>query len=556
MRMKYILLLATCFFCGFSTLLAQKVEDKYWVLFNDKPAVESVSIETVLSKRAIERRERQGIALHTTDFPVNPSYIQQLEASGVTILQRSKWLNGVSVRINDSQAEGIAQLPFVRSVKPISKVIVEYDAPDLSLSKFGYNTGYTKNQLNMIGLDKMHQNGFNGKGVLISVMDNGFHDADKNPALQHLFGTNRIVATHDFVNNETDVFNEGDHGQWVLTILAGWLESTDDPNYWFYGSAHGASFILCQTEDNTQEVHQEEDNWLAAMEYADSIGADIFSTSLGYRNFDNGDDYGLAGLDGNTTIITNAADLAASKGILVFNAAGNQGQGKLLAPADGDSVIAVGAVDSARVIAGFSSRGPTADGRIKPDISTMGSGTSFIRSTGLLSRGSGTSFSCPVAAGMAACILQSAPNTPNMVMYDAIIRSADRYENPDTNYGYGIPYAPTAYRILNGKELPGVLGESALSETGMGIFPNPALDHFNLVIDNDEIPWEGAMELIDMGGRLLWKRELSVASFYNVFEFNRADDFAFVPSGVYGLRVRDISGNVLHSSKITLLNQR
>ena len=553
--MKNIFLLATCFFCGFSTLLAQNAQDKYWVFFNDKPACEAVSIESVLSKRAIARRERQSIAFQASDFPVDPNYIQAIEAMGIPVLQRSKWLNGVSVRIEESQRARIAALPFVRSVKPISKVIVEYDAPEVQ-ARFGYNPGFTKNQLTMIGLDQMHQNGFNGKGVLISVMDNGFRNADKNPALQHLFATNRIVATHDFVNNETNVFNEGDHGQWVLTILAGWLENGDDPNYWFYGSAHGASFILCQTEDNTQEVHQEEDNWVAAMEYADSIGADIFSTSLGYRGFDNGDDYGYAGLDGNTAIITIAADLAASKGIVVVNSAGNSGQGKMLAPSDGDSVISVGAVDSARVIAGFSSRGPTIDGRIKPDISAMGAGTSFIQNTGILSRGNGTSFSCPVASGMAACILQSAPNTPNMVLYDAIIRSADRYENPDTNYGYGIPYAPKAYQILTEKTLSGLLSGEILSETGIGVFPNPATDHFNLVIDNDELPWDARLELIDMGGRLVWQREIVVAPFYNVFKMERTSDFGFVPSGRYAIRVRDVAGNVVHASKISLLNQR
>lgn len=555
------LFLSACFCFLFLSLSAQKDTDKYWVYFNDKPSIGKTEAAKILSERAIQRRERQGISLDWTDYPLNENYLQTIADLNLPILQRSKWMNAISMRLKQNEVTQVASLPFVRTVRPISKVEVIYDDV-VSESRFGYNSGFTHNQLDMIGLDKMHQNGFNGKGVLISIMDNGFKNADLNPGLQHLFATNRIVATYDFVNHEKNVFNEGDHGQYVLSILAGWIENGVDPRFWFYGSAHGASFILCQTEDNTQEVHQEEDNWLAAMEFADSIGADIFSTSLGYRYFDNGDDYGYAGLDGNTTIITKAADLAAKKGILVVNAAGNEGRNgdytkaKLLAPADGDSVMAVGAVDSSRIITAFSSLGPSYDGRIKPDIAAMGGGTSYLQNTGLLAIGSGTSFSCPVASGMAACILQSAPETPNMVLFDAIIKSADRYANPDTIYGYGIPYAPKAYEILNGKALAGVLSEQILAETGIGVFPNPAVTDFKLVIDNDELPWEGSLELIDMNGKLVWQQQLKVAPFYNVWQFNRSTDFPQLSAGRYGLRVRNVAGSVVHAEKITLLNQR
>lgn len=554
--MKTRLVVLLCFLCFYAQNWAQNPTDKYWVMFTDKGDVSRWSPHDFLSQRSIDRRARQGLAIQWSDYPIHAPYMQGVAGAGAALLQPSKWLNAISVRMDDVVAARVAALPYVREVKRIPKVIKEMDAAEPVNARFGYDDGYTHHQISMIGLDKMHQNGYNGKGILISVMDNGFKNADKNPNLAHLFETNRIVASHDFVHGEANVFDEGDHGQWVLTILAGWVEKSDDTRFWFYGSAHGASFILCHTEDNSQEVSQEEDNWARAMEYADSIGADVFSTSLGYRGFDGGGGYSYGDMDGNTTIITRAADLAASKGIVVVNAAGNDGPAKMLAPSDGDSVISVGAVDSAKVIAGFSAQGPSIDGRVKPDISTMGAGTSFISNTGMLSRGNGTSFACPVASGMAACLLQSAPTTPNMVLYDAIIRSADRYETPDSFYGYGIPYAPDVYKRLTGKDLPGVLPASQLGDSGIAVFPNPAMDHFNLVIDNDILNWTGSLEMVDMGGRIVWTRKLEVASFYNVFHYTRADHFAHLPSGRYALRVRDAKGEVKFAGKFTLLTQR
>lgn len=536
---------------------SQNVMDKYWVTFMDKGDITQWKPRDFLAQRSLDRRARQSLAVQYGDYPVQPSYIQGVAEEGAMPLHASKWLNAVSTRMDGPTAERVASLPYVRAVRRIPKAIRDMDATEPAANtRYGYHTGYTTHQLTMVGLDKLHQNGYNGRGILISVMDNGFHSADLNPHLAHLFSTNRIVATYDFVHHEQDVFDQGTHGQQVLTILAAWKEDIEPTSGWFYGSAHGASFILCHTEDDASETTQEEDNWVRAMEFADSIGADVFSTSLGYRDFDGGWDYGYAGMDGNTTIITRAADLAASKGIVVVNSAGNNGANKMLAPSDGDSVISVGAVDSARVIAAFSSHGPSYDGRIKPDISAMGAGTSYISAAGNLSRGSGTSFSCPVASGMAACLLQAAPHTPNMDVYAAIIRSADRYDHPDSLYGYGIPYAPAAYKTLTGKELPGTLPTSEIAQDGFGIYPNPAMDHFNLVIDNDVMPWTGTLEVVDMGGRVAWKRTLEVRSFYNVYAYSRADDFAHLPSGRYAVRVRDGEGTVRFVGKLTLLMQR
>lgn len=557
MTSLFLVLLLLSF--GGAAVHAQGPTDKFWVMFKDKGDLSGIDAHDFLAQRSIDRRERMGIALHFSDFPIQASYARGVADAGAALLYPSKWLNAVSVEMDEATAAKVALLPFVKDVKRIPKVRLVMDDVSPISAKGGYSAGYSQTQIQMLGLDLLHKNGYNGHGILISMMDNGFRDADKNPYLRHLIQSDRLVATRDFVNHEDNVFNQGDHGQWTLSILAGWGESDDETAYWFAGSAHGASFILCHTENDASETHQEEMNWVAAMEYADSIGADLFSTSLGYSTLDSAS-YTYADFDGNTTIITIAADLAAAKGIVVVNSAGNDGLNKMLAPSDGDSVISVGAVNAQRVIAGFSARGPSYDGRIKPDISAMGEGCSFIRNTGILSQGNGTSFSCPVASGMAACILQSAPGSTNMQLYDAIIRSADRYAAPDTVYGYGIPYAPEAHRLLTGQTLAGVPRMITLIQDSIEIYPNPATDHFSLAIDNGEFAWQGMMDVVDNAGRIVWSRSLDVAAFYNVFRFNRADDYAFLHSGRYTLRVRPLQkegrAKAIYTSPLMILTQR
>lgn len=520
--------------------------EKYWIMLTDKGDYEKLDPRTFLTERALARRTGQGIGLDQSDFPLRKDYLDGLEQQGVNILQQSKWFNAVSAWLTVDQLQRVADLPFVKGLRPIPRVTVDYDAPEVA-TKFGYNTGHTAQQLEMVGLEQMHQNGYAGWGVLIAVMDNGFRGVNENPVFQHLFEHGRVLGTRDFVNGEEGVYgsNDGTHGAFVLSILAAWSEDLSDSENNYYGSAYAADYLLCHTENDFAEEHQEEDNWVAAMEYADSMGADILSTSLGYRDFDNGDDYGYEGMDGNTAIITIGADLAASKGMLVVTSAGNAGNGKILAPADGDSVIAIGAVDEARVIAGFSSRGPSYDGRVKPDVSAMGRQTAFVNTVGSFSRGNGTSFSCPVVAGMLACLLQAAPETSERVMYDALIRSADRFNDPDSVYGYGIPYAPTIYTTLTGATLSAFLEESDLADDGVAIFPNPAGDYFNLVIDNDLTGFEGTLQIADYQGKLVYEKTLSVRPFYNLLRVTRSADYPHLPTGKYVVRLLDGGGSIV-----------
>lgn len=540
-------------FLGTSMFAQSPDHNKYWVFFSDKSDLEFYQPGDFLSTKALERRQKQGIALDEKDIPVRQDYIDAVGQMGAELRHPSKWFNAVSAVMDQATVDRVAALPFVRDVRPIKIALKDLDAVN-EATKIGYTTGFTASQLEQIGLDQLHQNGYNGRGITIAVMDNGFQQANENPSLRHLFDDNRIVATYDFVNNESNVFNQGWHGQAVLSILAGWHEVGND-SLNFYGSAHGASYILCHTENDASETTQEEDNWVAAMEFADSAGADIFTTSLGYSGMDDpATSYTYADMDGNTTIITRGADIAASRGIVVVNSAGNSGNNKITAPADGDSVIAVGAVDLDAEIAGFSSRGPAADGDLKPDVVAMGVQTGYLQASGGLSRGNGTSFSCPMLSGMLACVLQAAPETGNMELYDALIRASDRYSNPDTIYGYGLPDASRLVERLTGRPLDAAFANEDLEHSGLGIFPNPAMDFVNVVIDNEETGYQGDLQIIDEAGRLVFQQDITIHPFYNVIHLSRENELRNLRAGRYIVRILGGNGDaeLRYSGKIVL----
>ncbi|MDX5345905.1 MAG: S8 family serine peptidase, partial [Hymenobacteraceae bacterium] len=300
-----------------------------------------------------------------------------------------------------------------------------------------------------VNLSCLHDRGYQGRGSLIAVFDTGFPGVNLTAPFDSLRQQNRIVATGNFVSGGSAVYHSYEHGTNVLSIIAANQAGT------YVGAAAQASFALAITENMASETHQEELNWAAAAEWADSLGADIIQSSLSYRYFDAGQgDYTDADLDGNTAIITVAADKAASKGILVVNSAGNDGMftfplSPLISPpSDGDSVLTVGAVNGAGQYSPISSIGPTADGRVKPDVVARGANTPFITSGGSVGYTSGTSLSTPIVSGLAACLMQANPGATNMQVYQAIIRSASRYSNPNNQYGFGLPDACKADSLL------------------------------------------------------------------------------------------------------------
>ncbi|HID38985.1 MAG TPA: T9SS type A sorting domain-containing protein [Calditrichaeota bacterium] len=467
-----IVFLAGLFFFNFA--LAQKtmmINDKpfvltregkaiVWVFFKDKGPGEQMSKKTanqLLSPRAIQRRlkiKKPDNLIDYRDYPLHNTYVQALQPFVDKIRSRSRWLNAVSVEARPQRLEEINNLSFVEKISPVrptrkpkpepERTVRPLEQPLKKTTSLDY--GASIKQVQLINADVLHDMGLYGQGVLICMLDDGF-----NLLYHHIaFDSLRLVATWDFTNNDTTVddseheASEGWHGTKTLSTIGGYTPGE------LIGTAFKASFLLAKTEVDSSETPVEEDYWVAGIEWADSMGADIVSSSLGYIDW-----YTWEDMDGNTAVTTIAADIAVGKGMLVFNSAGNEydnaDHNTLIAPADGDSVMAVAATDEYGVRVSFSSVGPSADGRIKPDIAAMGSNvvcasqyndTSFTYS-------SGTSFSCPIAAGGAALLLTAFPDSPPALIMEALRSTASHALEPDKYYGWGVIDLEEAYNYLN-----------------------------------------------------------------------------------------------------------
>lgn len=413
--------------------------------------------QSFLSEAALLRRSAQSIAINKSDLPVAKEYIQTLRDLGGTIKARSKWLNYVYVEGLDINT--LNTLDFVESVE-VPKLYRSH----LSTVSTTFDYGVGATQIEMISGDLLHQQGYTGKGVTIAVIDAGYRGVWEAAVLDSLKLSGRLKGSYNFINRDTNVYTgQGSHGASVLSIMAALDTGT------FVGTAPHANYWLLTSENIGSETPVEMDNWLMAAEFADSVGAHVINTSLGYSTFDDPtDDYSYADMDGNTTIVTKAADWAASKGIIVVASAGNEGSGSwqfITAPADGDSVLSVGAVDATSTYVAFSSRGPSYDWRVKPDVAAMGAGTVLINAVGNLQGGFGTSFSSPCIAGMAACMVQAQPTLHGEVLARNIRRSGHLYGNANNELGYGIPNFFNAWQIS--------VEELAYADQ-IKVYPNPS----------------------------------------------------------------------------------
>ncbi len=431
-----------------------------WVFFSDKGENTQNYLSkpsTVVSEKSLKRRAKvlnEDKLITQTDLPVNQNYIDQINSLGFQVKHKTKWFNGISGWATKSELAQFANLPFVKQLDVVYKfrknnfeeenVNDSHEEINNNVSKpqgtNSYNYGQSYTQLNQITVPQVHDLGYTGTGVTICMMDAGFD------RLSHqVFSSMNIIATWDFVNGDPDVQNgsdmgNGSHGTSTLSLIGGFYEGQ------LIGPAFNADFILAKTENTESETPIEEDNWIAAMEWADSIGVDVTSTSLTYLDFDPPyPSYTWEDMDGNTARITIAADIAVGFGIFVANSAGNAGydpnQNTIGAPADGDSVMAIGSVTSTGERSSFSSVGPSYDGRIKPDLMAMGS-HNYVACNGSNSCysdfGSGTSWSCPLAAGAAALLLQVAPNLTPMQLASVLKNTASNSTNPNNLYGWGI----------------------------------------------------------------------------------------------------------------------
>ncbi len=425
-------------------LQSQDIAGKYWLELKDK-LHNNYSVdnpEEFLSARAIERRQRYNIAVTESDLPVSNYYIDSLKSLGCKIVLKSRWFNAVVIQSTDTALlDTIQNISFVDSLhrfSPTAKKNINTKPVEniQSVSDF-YNYGNGYNQIHLHKGEILHNNGFRGEGMLIGIIDAGFTNVDNIEGFAHLFNENKIIATYDFVKQDSFVYNYHTHGTQVLSTIASYLPGD------FIGTAPEANFVLLRSENGFSEYKIEEDYWIAAIEMADSIGVDVVNTSLGYNRFDDSrQDYTYEDLNGKTARISIAATMAARKGIIVVCSAGNEGANSwhyITVPADADSILTVGAVNSTGDIASFSSRGPTSDGRTKPDIVAKGLGTTVLAYDGNVSSGSGTSFASPLMAGLVACFWQANKDKNNMEIIDIIKRYSSQYNSPDNIKGYGIP---------------------------------------------------------------------------------------------------------------------
>lgn len=492
------------------TMVAQTAPATYWVQFKDK-AHTPYSLgapEAFLSQRAIDRRARQHIPIDSLDLPVDPAYIVQLQAAcDLEVLHVSKWFNAATIRSTDTLAlDSLGLLPFVNVVQLTQDGTVHphRQAGKFPLPKlFEEYYGDSFRQIAMMNGHLLHElGGAKGQGMLVGVLDAGFLNADILPGLADLRARNGILLTRDLVVPGGNVYAEHYHGRSVLSVMAGHVEGK------LAGTAPLADYVLVRTENGAVEYRVEEDNWVAGAELCDSLGCDVLNTSLGYSTFDDpAQDHTYADMNGLTSRMTMASDIASRKGMVVVSSAGNSAQlpwHHITAPADAFDILAVGAVDTARQVAPFSSRGPSADGRVKPDVSAMGFRTVGLDGAGWnVGRINGTSFSAPLVAGLSACLWQLHQDRSAHDVMDAIRRSASQYDRPDDDLGYGIPDFWRAHLLLGGRDITGLTSPAAL-----GVVPNPFIDFLDVeVYTGNETTME--MSLVDLLGQKLWNTEVA-----------------------------------------------
>jgi len=446
----------------------------HWVFFTDK-GPDGIPIDRLtLAPKRLERLQRRSPLYRRTgqltdfhDLPVYSEYPSALElATGSTVRHQSRWLNAVSIPLTPEQARAMSRLCMVADVRPVGllerveAVPAEPSPPPATAGDtaaagaYSYDYGPAHTQLQMIGVPEAHDRGYTGSGVMVCCMDTGFRT--DHQALQSM----NIVAEHDFVFGDGNTQDEGAdepgqhrHGTGVAAVIGAFVPGE------LIGPAFRADFLLAKTEDIRSETQVEEDNWVAGMEWADSLGADVISSSLAYRYFDDGSGYSFAQLNGRTAVTTIAANLATDRGIVVATAMGNEGPGgsTLNAPADALKILACGAVDHSETIADFSSRGPSGDGRVKPDILAMGVSTRWASSAGTDTYGyaNGTSLSTPLIGAAAALVIEARPDWTPLKVREALCFSGSTYDRPDNTHGYGIPNVVRAILDPRGADTDG-----------------------------------------------------------------------------------------------------
>ncbi len=492
-----------------------RAQEHAWVYFNDKDQVEEsiLNPSSILSERAIQKKNRFNIAIDERDVPVNEDYIAQLKLqNGITVKSKSKWFNCVHVIGSESNIAALTNLQFVDRISYADRglnarpgpVITSESKSNNHVNKFlqqetDFVYGQSNVQVKQLGVDVLHYNNFTGEGFLIAVLDSGFPNVDQMEAFDRLRANNDLWGGYDFVARSTNIYatNGNDHGTRVLSDMAGFVDGR------FVGTAPDASYILFRTEDAATETPVEESYWVEAAERADSLGVDIINSSLGYSTYDNPRySYSPVDMDGNTAFISRGASIATEKGILVVNSAGNSGDsswGKITAPADAN-VFAVGAVDASGNYVAFSSRGPSVDNRIKPDGMALGKGATVIGPDNRLVGNNGTSFASPIMAGAIASLWQAFPDKDNMEIMDMVRESSSLYQNPNSRMGYGIPNFAKPLVLLG-------IDISKGKDDLWYLYPNPSKTAFQVQLP--ETYGNAQVTLYDIYGKRILERQFN-----------------------------------------------
>ena len=476
-------------------------QSKYFIFFKDKGVESSARLEksspvynsalSLLSTKSIERRIKnlgEDNIITYEDLPLKEDYVFQLEQIGIKIENKLKWFNAVSAYLTEDEKIKVARLTFVEKIDPVKKFV--FKSPELESSSqlfkqpdnlFDFDYGPSFGQLQLSDVPAVHSKGITGEGVLLGLLDTGFNWKN-HESLEDA----TVVAEYDFIfkdnstqNDSLDHPNQHGHGTLVFSIVGGFKEGS------LIGSAFGSDFILAKTEDIRSEKHIEEDNYAAALEWMESYGVDITSNSLGYSTFDTPEfSYTYSDMDGKTTIVTKAAELAFRKGVVTISSAGNEGNTSwryITAPADGINTLGIGAVDNSNQLASFSSRGPSYDGRIKPDVLAQGVGV-YCATAGNFSgysTASGTSVSAPIASGVAALLLSAYPHLKNTQVRSIFIETADNSSSPNNDRGYGLLSAVKAIEFPNLEESDGTFILNKMYLTNENIFPQTVFVNYS-----------------------------------------------------------------------------
>lgn len=537
---------------------------KYIVQFTDKKgsAFTLSSPGAFLSPRAIERRRKQQIGIDSTDLPLSSAYLDSIrKIPQVTIINVSKWLNQAMIATSSTQAlSAIQRYPFVKKTEPLGfRMFLEDSLPYFQkfnekispvgdreirsgafqaatvngISELDY--GNSRGQIRLHEGDYLHNLGFTGKGVVIAILDAGFFGYKTNTAMDSVRSQNRILGEWDFMRNEPSVNEDHPHGLYCLSIIG-----ANKPGQ-IIGTAPHASFYLFRTEDAATEYPVEEQNWVVAAEYADSAGADLISSSLGYLDFDNPIyNHSYADRNGRTSIVSLGASIATKKGMIVTNSVGNggnqSGEGKyVICPADAPSVCAVGAIKSTGAIASFSSWGPNSSGATKPDVVAIGEGTVLANTSGNAASGNGTSFSNPLICGLIACLWEAFPEFKAKEILDAVYKSAHLFTTPDSRLGRGIPNFRKAYGYLL-QERQNRRDAVLLEKEWIKAFPSPFKSDCRIILKAPRNA-SAVIQLIDMSGKTVAQAGLQVqeGTIYSV-PFNNLQR---LQAGVYSVHYND-----------------